>query len=127
MRYLIDTHILIWFFESPSNLPLKIREEIRNNKNSVYLSSASLFEIAIKVSLGKLRLSVTFDEFLDRINGAEFEILHIRDEYLKYLINLPFIHKDPFDRLIISSALAEDLILITADENIHRYDISYLW
>jgi PIN domain nuclease of toxin-antitoxin system len=108
-------------------LPLKIREEIRNNKNSVYLSSASLFEIAIKVSLGKLRLSVTFDEFLDRINGAEFEILHIRDEYLKYLINLPFIHKDPFDRLIISSALAEDLILITADENIHRYDISYLW
>jgi PIN domain nuclease of toxin-antitoxin system len=127
MRYLLDTHTVIWYVQKASNLPLKAEEIIDNEANRRYISSISLWEIAIKVNLGKLLLNSTLNEFLGKIRSSKFEILQIEDEYLKLLSTLPNIHKDPFDRLIIASAIAENLTIITTDENIQKYDVQWLW
>jgi len=91
------------------------------------ICAVSLWEIAIKMSLSKLELKLPFDEFLSNIKKSDFEILQIEDGYLKKLLELPFVHKDPFDRLIISTAIAEDLTIITIDENIQKYDVKWVW
>jgi len=127
MRYLLDTHVIIWHFENSSKLPQNIAKIIYNPQNIIYVSSISLWEIAIKMNLGKLDVDFTIDVLLAEINDSVINILQIEDEYLQGLFDLPFIHRDPFDRLIISTALAEDLTIITIDENIQKYDVSWIW
>jgi len=127
MRYLLDTHAVIWYLEDSSHLPSNTKEIINKNKNRIYLSSISLWEIAIKINVGKLKLVMPFDELLGNIKKGDFEVLQIEDEYLKMLSIQPFIHKDPFDRLLIATALAENLTIITADESIHKYEVPWTW
>ena len=127
MKYLLDTHAVIWYIEDSSELPKKISDLIDNPENDIYISSVSFWEISIKVSLGKLDLELPFDEFLANIRNRDFSFLQIEDEYLNRLLDLPFVHKDPFDRLIITSALVENLIIITIDENIKKYDVPSIW
>jgi len=127
MMYLLDTHAVIWYFEDSQKFPQKTVGLVDNPENSVFISSVSLWEIAIKMNLGKLELKTSFDELLDAVSTSDFEILQIEDDYLKRLSTLPNIHKDPFDRLIIASAIAEDLAIVTADENIQRYDVKWIW
>ncbi|MCL2513674.1 MAG: type II toxin-antitoxin system VapC family toxin [Oscillospiraceae bacterium] len=127
MNYLLDTHAIIWYFEDSAELPIKITELIDDPDNKIYISSVSLWEIAIKMSIGKLDLNIPFDELLKNIKIRDFNILQIEDEYLKKLLDLSFMHKDPFDRLIISLALAEDLTIVTVDENIKKYNIPWVW
>ena len=127
MRYLLDTHAVIWYFQDSSELPRGIKEIINSNENDIYVSSVSLWEIAIKVSLEKLKLKFTFEELTKDVRNRDFCILQIEDEYLRGLSSLPFIHKDPFDRLIISTALTDDLTIVTIDENIQKYDVPWIW
>ena len=127
MRYLLDTHVVIWHFEDLPKITPAVNKIIDSPANSIYISSVSLWEIAIKLNLGKLTVNFTFDELIGDIKNGDFYILQIEDEYLQGLSDLPFIHKDPFDRLLISTALAEDLTIITADENIQKYDVSWVW
>ena len=127
MRYLLDTHVVIWHFDDSPELSKKTKEIIDNPKNELYISSVSLWETAIKINIGKLDLDFTLDELLAEINDNDFDILQIENEYLQKLSALPFIHKDPFDRLIIATALAEDLTIITIDENIQKYDVKRIW
>ena len=127
MKYLLDTHAVIWYLEDLPEIPPKTKKIIKMPENNVYISSVSLWEIAIKMNLNKLQLSLTFDELLDAIQNSDFDILQIENSYLLGLSSLPYIHKDPFDRLIISAALAEDLTIITIDENIQKYDVSWIW
>ena len=127
MKYLLDTHVLIWYFEDSSKLPAKIAEIIDNEKNRKFISSVSLWEIAIKTNLAKLDMSVSFDDLLTEIANIDLTILQIEDSYLKGLFKLPFLHKDPFDRLIISTAISEDLTIVTIDENIQKYDVAWVW
>jgi PIN domain nuclease of toxin-antitoxin system len=127
MKYLLDTHTLIWLIEAPSRISLKTKQILTSSENSIYLSSASLWEIAIKTSLGKLSLESPFEKLLDDLISTDITILQIENDYLMKLTTLPEIHKDPFDRLLIATALTEDLTIITTDENIHKYDVSWLW
>ena len=127
MKYLLDTHAVIWYFENSEKLPKKITELIDDPKNIMCICAVSLWEIAIKMSLSKLELKLPFDEFLSNIKKSDFEILQIEDGYLKKLLELPFVHKDPFDRLIISTAIAEDLTIITIDDDVKKYDVSWIW
>ena len=127
MRYLLDTHALIWYFENSSELPQKIKEIISSTENKKYICSMSFWEIAIKLNLGKLKVGFTLSELINDVKSRDFNILQIEDEYLNGLSSLPFIHKDPFDRLLISTALAESLSIITIDENIQKYDVSWIW
>jgi len=127
MRYLLDTHVIIWMAEDSEKLPPEMKKILEDDENKVYLCTISLWEIAIKMNLGKLDLGMRLDEFLENIEQRDFSILHIENDYLKALSDLPYIHKDPFDRLLISTALTENLTIMTIDENIQQYDVSWVW
>ena len=127
MKYLLDTHTLIWLSERSPKLSMRTKELFVDRKNSIYVCSASLWEIAIKVRLGKLKLRSTFRELLNHVENSDFEMLQIENDYLEKLSVLPFIHRDPFDRLLIATALSEGLTIITTDDNIQRYDVPCIW
>jgi len=127
MKYLLDTHTIIWHFDDSSKLSQKAKIIINNPKNNLYISSVSLWEIAIKTNLGKLDVDFTINELFDEIKNSNVNILQIKNEYLQRLSVLPFIHKDPFDRLLITTANAEKITILSADENIRKYDVSWIW
>ena len=127
MKYLLDTHTVLWYLGNSPSLSIKVKEIIINRENSVSVCSISLWEAAIKANLGKLKSNLTFEEFLNKIENSDFEILQIKEKYLRRLSVLPFIHKDPFDRLLIAIALVENLTILTADENVRKYEVSWMW
>jgi len=127
MNYLLDTHVIIWYLENEPDLSSEMRDEINSDANSVYICTASLWEIAIKVNVGKLKLKSGFDEFLNDIESSKFDVLQVEDQQLRVLAKLPLLHRDPFDRMIISTAIAEGLTVITADEAVRKYDVSWAW
>ncbi len=121
MNYLLDTHIALWYFDHIKKLSPNVIE-ILQEKNKLYISIASLWETTIKSSQGKLDLNCNIDDFINKINN-NFKIVHISDTHLLELSKLPFHHKDPFDRLIISQAIAENFTLISSDRKFDYYDI----
>ncbi len=124
---LLDTHIFIWVTCNASKLPKSIAEILRSDNHIVYLSIASIWEIQIKHQLGKLTLTKPFNEIVDDvIQNKLYQILPIKECHVLNLQQLPFIHKDPFDRLLISQALTENLTLLTVDEHIVKYPISFI-
>ncbi|MBQ3626218.1 MAG: type II toxin-antitoxin system VapC family toxin [Synergistaceae bacterium] len=127
--YLLDTHILIWFIENSPKLPEFLRNLIgRSDDLNIYVSIASFWEMAIKVSKKKLTLIDSVQDIM-RICSDElhFLILNIKAAHLKELEKLDFHHNDPFDRLIISQAIAENMTLISADKYIKAYPVKWLW
>ena len=128
MRILFDTHVLIWLVEGDKNLSTVARSAIEDEDNSLYLSIASLWEITIKLSLGKLDLQLSVDEMVESflIPGG-IEILQIEIGHLSILRDLPLHHRDPFDRLIIAQAQAEKMTLISADGVFDLYDVDLRW
>ncbi|MDR0330972.1 MAG: type II toxin-antitoxin system VapC family toxin [Chitinispirillales bacterium] len=127
MRYLLDAHAVIWYLEDSPHLSPKARSVIDNSENGIYICKFSLWEIAIKMNLDKLKLKLTFNELLNCIKMGNFDVLQIEDEHLKRLADVPFLHRDPFDRMLISTALAEGLTIITVDNDIHKYDVPWIW
>ena len=128
MKYLLDTHTLIWFLTGDKKLSDKARHLIDNPGNRKFLSIASLWEIAIKVSLGKLALNKSFEKlFPEQLHFNRIEILDITVDNLIKLTTLPFHHRDPFDRLIIAQALVEGLPIIGADVIFDAYGINREW
>jgi len=127
MKYLLDTHTLIWLIEASSKVSSDIKEKLKFPGNQIYLSSVSLWEIAIKSSLGRLELKSPFNKLLSDLNSTNITILQIENDYLEKLTTLPLIHKDPFDRLLISTALVEGMTIITTDENIQKYTVPWIW
>ena len=126
MQLLIDTHILIWFLEGKSSLSAKRKLLIVNGDNSVFISIASLWEIAIKVSLSKLDLSATIPAMIERVQAESIEILAITPDHILKVSKLPFHHRDPFDRMIIAQALVEDMPLISTDSDFTKYGVTLL-
>ena len=128
MKYLLDTHALLWFLKGDKKLSAKARGLIDNPGNRKFLSIASLWEIAIKVSLRKLVLDRPFEKlFPEQLHFNCIEILDIAVDNLAKLTTLPFHHRDPFDRLIIAQALIEDLPIIGADAAFDAYGIRREW
>ena len=128
MKYLLDTHTLLWFLQGDKKLSDKARGLIDNSDNRKFLSIASLWEIAIKVSLGKLALNKPFEKlFPEQLHFNRIEILDITADNLIKLTALPFHHRDPFDRLIIAQALVEELPVIGADVIFDAYGINREW
>ena len=128
MKYLLDTHTLLWFLQGDKKLSNKARQFIENPSNEKFLSVASLWEIAIKVSLGKLVLNKSFERlFPERLHFNHIQILDITVDSLTKLTTLSFHHRDPFDRLIIAQALVEGLPIIGADMAFDAYGISREW
>ncbi len=127
MKVLLDTHIFLWFFSGDARLPKLFRDAIREPKNTVYLSAASLWEIIIKYKLGKLPLPQSPEIYIlrQRLNH-QIKSLAITESSLKYLITLPNLYRDPFDRILISQALGNNLTIITIDPEILSYNVPFL-
>ena len=127
MKLLLDTHAFIWFVENDTNLPVKLRNQIEDTENEIFISIASLWEIAIKVSLGKLDISLTTDQLFERIDEEDFLMVNIQASHIRNVQNLPHHHRDLFDRMIIAQADAEKCTIISIDNAFDAYQIPVLW
>lgn len=123
MKYIIDTHIFIWYIIGDMKLSKKYIEIIENENNNIYLSYVSLWEITIKLSLGKLNLELSIDEIYKIIETLKINILIPTKFDLEILLNLENIHKDPFDRMLISQSISNNILLLTDDNLIKNYNI----
>ncbi len=126
MNLLLDTHILLWYLDNNPKLPRNWKLCIEDRHNSIAASMVSLWEITIKVSLGKLELQDDLTTVENILRQQGIDLLPIRTVHLLHLLNLPFHHRDPFDRLIIAQAQAEQLTLVSDDDMISAYSVSLL-
>jgi PIN domain nuclease of toxin-antitoxin system len=127
MKYLLDTHTLVWFFNGDLNLSDKAKQIILDTNNQKFASIASVWELSIKISLNKVKFAGKSKGFLDLIFKNGFKLLNIEQNYILKLEQLENFHKDPFDRILIATAISEDMKFITCDENIRLYPIECIW
>lgn len=123
MTYLLDTHIFLWWLNDDSRLPNAARDVISHGSNTVYLSSVSVAEMAIKSSNGKLQMPVSIAE---ATNNEEFEPLPFTAKHAVALETLPWHHRDPFDRMLIAQAQIDNLTFITVDVRCRQYEVKVL-
>lgn len=114
-RYLIDTQILIWYLNGDSQLSEYFKNEIQNQDNEIFVSMVSFWEIALKKNTGKLNMPYSTVQLMKFCDVYQFQVLPIEEFSLDKLEQIPFIHKDPFDRLLIATCLSKSLILISSD------------
>ena len=127
MKYMMDTCTFLWYIETSSRLPESVRELIDTTKY-VSVSQAAFWEIAIKQTTGKLALKMSMSELEEKCIENSITILPLKLAYFERIKSLPLIHRDPFDRIIIASAIEEDLTLLTNDSEIIKYqDVKTLW
>ncbi|NEO39077.1 MAG: type II toxin-antitoxin system VapC family toxin [Moorea sp. SIOASIH] len=124
--FLLDTHAFIWLSENDPNLPNKLRDMI-DAADSVYLSIASLWEIAIKLNLGKLSLQRSYQTIESELQSSDISLLPIEFIDTLQISNLPLHHRDPFDRMLIAQAMNKSLVLISRDNKFDAYLIQRLW
>ncbi len=125
---LFDTHTFIWWADEPAKLSSIALAALENEANVLYLSDVSIWEIQIKSQLGKLELKIPLDELINtQKTDNNIEILHIKTEHIIRLSSFPFHHKDPFNRLLLSQAVCQDLELASSDTGFDAYGIDRLW
>ncbi len=128
MKLLLDTHTFIWWDSEPAKLSSQALALCQDRQNILLLSVVSVWEMQIKLQLGKLKLNLSLHEIVEsqrQTNGIE--IMPITLERVLALENLPDYHRDPFDRLLVAQAIVEEAILISADPNITRYPVQVVW
>jgi PIN domain nuclease of toxin-antitoxin system len=124
MKYLLDTHCLIWFQENSPKIPYHVLKQIEDRANIILFSQISLFEIAIKQKIGKLPLfEASILEVYEQALKDDFTFLPLKNNHIEAYKNVPLMqeHRDPFDRLLIATALEDKLTVLTADKNFHLY------
>jgi PIN domain nuclease of toxin-antitoxin system len=126
-RLLLDTHTAIWFLNGDDQLSDAAKDAIQNADNSCLISMASIWELQIKMNLGKLRFDDGMDGFINLAEDNGFHLLPIEVEHITATSSLAFIHRDPFDRLLIATAISESISIVTADKNIYQYPVDYIW
>ncbi|MDR0380840.1 MAG: type II toxin-antitoxin system VapC family toxin [Oscillospiraceae bacterium] len=126
MRYLIDTHVALWILKGEP-ISDKAKAIIDDVSTEVFVSIATAWEIALKVGLGKLKYDGGVRDFLDDVRLNDFQLLGVEESHIEQIEALPYHHRDPFDRLLIATAIAEDMTFLSADENVPMYDVKWLW
>jgi PIN domain nuclease of toxin-antitoxin system len=129
MDYLLDTQVVIWFINGDERVPTSVRYEVSNPKNTVSITIVSLWEIAIKRSINKLTLSTNLQNIQSGIVSRHISVLPITVNHLEAVETLAYQgkHRDPFDRLIISQAMVENLTLISSDPHFKNYPVKLFW
>lgn len=128
MRMLLDTHTLLWFVDASSNLSDQARELIDDPANQKVVSIVSLWEIAIKHSLGRLALSLPLSQYIaTHLTPSKVALLPIEIPHLLTFAQLPWHHRDPFDRLLVAQAIAENIPLISIDAVLDAYPVQRRW
>lgn len=127
MRILLDTSIFLWFIGGSKKLNAEALKLIENFDNTLFMSIVSLWEIAIKMSIGKLVLAEPFDRLIpQKIKENEIEILQINLTHISEMMRLPLYHRDPFDRLIIAQGISEKIPIVSSDEAFKNYPIDII-
>ena len=127
MSFLLDTHTLLWAVSDSPALSSKARKTMLNTDNTCLFSNVSLWEITIKYSWGALEIDAPLQDFFMSVSETGFIELPVKKEHLLILKDLPHHHKDPFDRLIVSQAIHENLTIIMKDSIIPNYPVKTLW
>jgi PIN domain nuclease of toxin-antitoxin system len=128
VNLLLDTHTLLWFLGGDDRLSSRARAAIEDLSNRRLFSIAGAWEIAIKVSLGKLRLTAPFHQLIPgQLHANGIELLGLRPEHIAELITLPMHHRDPFDRILVTQAVIERAVLVSADPVLDNYGIDRIW
>lgn len=126
--YLLDTHTLLWWSEDDGRLGKNVRRILSDRENSIYCSAVSVWEVSIKAKLGKLTIPVEPLQFISKVMEAyEFVALPISFSHAAEVFNLPLIHADPFDRLLVAQARIEKLVLLSNDTEIEKYGVTLVW
>lgn len=123
MRLLLDTNVLIRMLEEPERLNIPVQDALDDTGNTLFVTTVALVEIAIKVATGKLSMP---REIMNRLKALGCDWLPVLPAHALRMAGLKVLHKDPFDRLIVSQALAEDLILVTTDRQLAEYGVVIL-
>jgi PIN domain nuclease of toxin-antitoxin system len=127
MRLLLDTHAFLWL-TGDSAASERAKAAFLDNNNELYFSMASYWEICIKVGIGKLKLGADWQRAIDKeVDLNAIQWLPVEKVHCQKLIDLPLLHGDPFDRMLIAQALSAELTLMTADRNISQYAVPTLW
>lgn len=128
MRLLLDSHSFLWFAGNDSQLRAYVRTLIEDEANDVFLSVGSLWEIAVKVSIGKLTLSAPFGVLIQQyLIQNKITILNITVSHAAVLSNLPLYHREPFDRLFVAQSLVEQIPIVSIDAALDPYGITRIW
>lgn len=128
MKLLLDTHTFIWWDSEPAKLSPQVLAFCQDRQNVVLLSVVSIWEMQLKLQLGKLRLALPLKEIIDTQRQTNsIEILPVTLAHVLALENLPAHHKDPFDRLLVAQAIVEEAVLASRDSNIARYAVQVIW
>jgi PIN domain nuclease of toxin-antitoxin system len=128
VKILIDTHAALWLFNEHENLSPRASDCLCDDENKLYISIASAWEIAIKHSLGKLtEFPGGVKLFLSAIYENPIELMPVLPKHVEKVEEIPYIHGDPFDRIIIATAMCENMAILTTDENIPKYDVKCVW
>ena len=128
MRVLLDTHVFLWWVEGDRALPAKARAALANPENECLISMVSAWEIAIKTSLGKLKLALPVKRYIvENVATNGFRMLAIEIAHVGRVETLARHHGDPFDRLLIAQALEEDIAVVTADPIFRKYGVKRIW
>ena len=127
MRYLLDTSVLICCFQDHNLLSSRVLDIVNNDQHKFCISIVSLWEIVIKLCIKKLDANINLKSLNDLLKKKNIGILPIKQKYLKILLSLPMHHKDPFDRLLIATAVSEKLTFITSDKDIKLYNVDWIW
>lgn len=123
MNYLLDTNILLWVFENHPKLSKSSHKILQDPANTFYVSIVSLWEIAIKLSIGKLSLGQSLDDIINKLDQQNVIILPISIKAVKSVKDLPYHHRDPFDRILVAQAQVDDLIVMTNDKKFEEYGV----
>jgi PIN domain nuclease of toxin-antitoxin system len=126
-RFLLDTHVLLWLIQGDPQLSVQARTIIADDTNQLNFSVVSIWEIAIKLNIGKLKIEHSIEDIYQLLAQLKIEILPIERLDLDRYLTLPLHHRDPFDRLIISQAIDRELILISADGAFEPYPVERIW
>jgi len=128
MRLLLDTHTFLWWTDDPSRLSPTALDALTDPANAMWLSLASCWEIAIKQSLGKLRLTKPLARLVaEEVASNGLQLLGVELPHVVRVADLPFHHRDPFDRLLVAQAQVAGLCLVTSDEDVRAYGGEVLW
>ncbi len=128
MNLLLDSHAFVWMHEEPHRLSVKVAYEILNPANKMFLSVASAWELQIKIGIGKFSFSDTLENVIAKERKSNnLQILPVQLSHALYLENLPPHHRDPFDRLLISQAIIDNMTLVNADTDFAKYQVNVLW
>lgn len=125
MKLLLDTHIFLWYISNDPRLSIQVAQIIRQTENQVYLSAISLWECLVKYGLGKLPLPEAPEIYLPyQRQQHDISSLSLDETSIRHLVNLPILHRDPFDRMLICQAIEYQLILVTEDEAVRQYPVA---